>query len=401
MKPLSRTGTLAVSWTLFFGLGLLVAALGPAIADLATRTGSTVVEAGGVLTALFCGGFAAQLAIGALSERIGQRALLFAGALCYGGGMLGMALSPALPLTLACGVVTGLGHGTLVVVMHVLIAQLFPERSVSALNLLNVFFGVGATLGPVVARQALQEWGSALPALWIGAGLMFIQLPFIPLLATRPDVAAHADGGAQGGAPRARVYGLPALWLFGLMLFLYVGAESGVGSWATRYLERSTAIKPADAAFVASGFWLALTVGRMLGAALGTRLSSAALLQLCLGGAALGGVVFALSPGNLALSSAAILLLGVCFGPVFPTTLALVSATFPQAQGVATSAIVAMGNGGGIVLPWLIGLLLERAGPPASALLVMVATLSMAAIFTAYRLRRRGAPEAAREPIAS
>lgn len=400
MKPLSRTGTLAVSWTLFFGLGLLVAALGPAIADLATRTGSTVAAAGGVFTALFCGGFAAQLAIGALSERIGQRALLFAGALCYGGGMLGMAFSPALPLTLACGAVTGLGHGTLVVVMHVLIAQLFPERSVSALNLLNVFFGVGATLGPVVARQASQEWGSALPALWIGAGLMFIQLPFIPLLATKPRAPRQAAGNAQSAAARASVLAMPALWLFGLMLCLYVGAESGVGGWATEYLRRSTAIEPANAAFVASGFWLALTAGRMLGAVLGTRLGSAALLQLCLGGAALGGIAFALGPGNLAVSSGAILLLGVCFGPVFPTTLALANATFPQAPGAATSVIVAMGNSGGIVLPWLIGLLLERSGPQASALLVMAATLGMAAIFAAYWTRQRRLPQDAGEPAA-
>ena len=78
--------------------------------------------------------------------------------------------------------------------------------------------------------------------------------------------------------------------------------------------------------------------------------------------------------------------MGLCFGPVFPTTLAVITAAFPQAQGTATSIVLGIGNTGGIVLPWLMGVLLTRHSPLSGTLLVLAGTLSMVGIFTLYGL---------------
>ncbi len=57
------------------------------------------------------------------------------------------------------------------------------HRSTAALNLVNVFFAVGAVAGPFVASLTLRWWGSALPALWLGALLFLPQLWLAPRLA--------------------------------------------------------------------------------------------------------------------------------------------------------------------------------------------------------------------------
>ena len=102
-----------------------------------------------------------------------------------------------------------------------------------------------------------------------------------------------------------------------------------------------------------------------------------------------GGLILSFSTGNLALSSLALALLGVSFGPVFPTTLAIASGLFPQTPGAATSLIVALGNVGGLVLPWMLVFVLENQGPRPSALLIGVSALVIGAVFRGYGLLYR------------
>lgn len=367
---------MAASCMSFFALGVLTAALGPALPDLAANASSSLTTIGAVFTALFLGGFITQLIAGPLNDRLGQRPVLLTGIVLLAAGICGIAVSHSLPLTLACALVAGLGHGAVDVSTNVLIAQVFAARSTSALNLLNVFFGVGAVAGPAIAGLTLRVWGTALPALWLGAGLMLVQAPFVLRLASAPSPAHHDDLAAPG----AVLIRSPLLWAFGGLLLLYVGTETGIGGWTATYMERTATIGAAAAALVTSGFWLALTGGRVAGALIGARVAAGVLLRLSLAGALVGTVLLAISPGNAALTVVAVILIGFCFGPIFPTALSIVTATFRRAPGTATSVVVAMGSLGGMLLPWVQGALLESRGPAASVVLVAAGTLAMLAL---------------------
>jgi fucose permease len=122
---------------------------------------------------------------------------------------------------------------------------------------------------------------------------------------------------------------------------------------------------------------LALTGGRVAGALLGARVAAGVLLHLSLAGALADAVLLAISPGNAALTVMAVILIGFCFGPIFPTALSIVTATFRRAPGTAVSVVVAMGSLGGMLLPWAQGALLESRGPAASVVLVAAGTLAM------------------------
>jgi fucose permease len=304
---------------------------------------------------------------------LGQRPVLLAGAVLLALGTLGLATSRELPLMLACAAVAGLGHGAIDVSTNVLIAEVFATRSAAALNLLNVFFGLGAVAGPAVAGLTLRLWDTALPALWLGAGLMLLEAPLILLLPSVSYARADASPAHVAASPLRSI----RLWAIGALVLLYVGVENGVASWTTVYLERTTALDQAAAALITSGFWLALTGGRIAAAFSGARLAAERMLLIALAGALAGGALLATSTGSASLTIAAVLLLGFCFGPIFPTALAITTASFRRAPGTAASVVVAMGSAGGTLLPWLQGALLERAGPAASVLLVAAGTLAM------------------------
>ncbi len=80
-------------------------------------------------------------------------------------------------------------------------SELVPARRASAVNLVNMFFGVGAVVGPLVVSVLLRRTGAALPALWMGAGLLAaaavaarIALPD-RLPASHDDAPASAEAG--------------------------------------------------------------------------------------------------------------------------------------------------------------------------------------------------------------
>jgi fucose permease len=160
-------------------------------------------------------------------------------------------------------------------------------------------------------------------------------------------------------------------------------------------------VPPEQAALAASGYWFALTAGRLTGAGIGARLGSRALLTLALSGVLGGALVLLLSGGNAAVMVGGLLLMGLSLGPVYPTAVARTAALFPYAPSRAGAAVMAMGSVGGMVLPWLLGSTLEWGGPYTSIAVAASGALAMLVLHAAPQLTearraRAGARAAAR-----
>ncbi len=360
--------TAIVTCGVFFAAGLTLAALGPSLPILALRIGVDIAALGGLFTATSVGVIIAQLGVVRAGRRFDQRTILAASVLLMGVGGMAIAQGGALSTLFAAALLSGLGFGGVVATGNTLVARLFPGRSAAALNGINLFFGVGAMVGPAIAGAANARFNAPQLALWVGGGLMAALAPVVLGAATRSVSGAASTSGARVAAP-------PRSWLFGLMLLVYTGTEIGFGAWLTLYMVSSAALDLVSAALVVSGFWLALTSGRALAATLGGQISVYGLLKLCLIGLLLGTILLTLSIGNLVITCIGVLLFGLSCGPIFPTVIALVSSSTPGST--ATSMVLAMGNSGGLLVPALIGLLLTRYGPPAVAGLLVLAALLM------------------------
>jgi fucose permease len=147
----------------------------------------------------------------------------------------------------------------------------------------------------------------------------------------------------------------------GLVLFLYVGAEIGLGSWVSSYAREAAGAGIMAAALMTSGYWAALLLGRLVTARmLADGRAAEGVLIAGIVGAGLSSVVLALFGGTLAVGAAAAFATGLFFGPIWPVAMGIGSQRFP---GTAPAAMVTIGNAGGIVFPWLQGLVLASAGP--------------------------------------
>lgn len=391
---MSKRIILIVSCLSFFALGWLAAVIGPAMNDLADQNNAALSAVGAVFLLTFLGGLPAQAVAGMVSDRYGQRPVLIAGAVLLGLSAFGISLSPALSLTLSFSLVWGLGFGTLDIGHNVLIAELYAAR-VNVMNLLHVFFGVGAVVSPAVAGLSLELWDSALPAVWIGGGLMLATLPFVYRL---PRGRTRRAAPASGQARATFSYRQPLLWLFGMVMLVYVGIEIGVGGWAQPYLERTTTLSPSTAALATSGFWLALTASRMVIALIGGRMTSTQVLWLAVLIAAVGGSLLAVSTGNAALSIVAVLIAGFGFGPVYPTIIVIVTTLFREAPGKAASVVAIMGGIGGGVIPWVQGILLDQVSPAAGVMFVGAGAVLMVGLWAVVARRAGHAQIAASDP---
>lgn len=369
----------------FLAAGMVLSGLGPALPFLAARSQQHVVALGVLFTAISLGVILAQALVGRASDRFGLQIVLAAGMVLMSVGALALAVSSRFVLLVLAALLMGIGYGAVLSAGNLLVARLYPTRSAAALNGVNVFYGIGSIIGPLLAGYAGAQLGASYAALALGAAVLLVLAPF---LMGRLEVAVHDTVAVP---PADDMRGAGVLWLLAVLLLIYIGTEVGLGGWITVYLITSAHLTPEMAALGASGFWLGFTAGRMLGTALGLRLTSSALLLSSLSGVLGAAAILLFGVGAQLPSVVGILLLGLACGPVFPTLLAVImSAT--QGSNRAAARVLALGNTGGLLLPALFGFLLGSYGPAAMAGMVFGAALGMlivGAIGVALLVQRR------------
>jgi fucose permease len=266
---------------------------------------------------------------------------------------------------------TGLGHGSVDLSVNVLVSRTYTEKNAAVMNLLHFFFGVGAFGGPALISLSLSLVGSGLVVLWAAA----VGLVIMAFLATK--VHTPYESTKQEKTQSDNVYGSLTLWLMGLVMLIYVGIENGLGGWSTTYTNQTTGLSLEKSALVTSGYWGALTIGRLVAAMIGSRIAARTLLFGAFVLSLAAGLVFAISTGYLIPTVASILLISFFGGAVYPTMMSLIITTFSHAPGKAASIGAAMGSVGGMLIPLAQGYLQEQVSPSASAWYVTAGLLLM------------------------
>lgn len=363
-----------------FGVGMYASAFGPALPFIAEDLGVSLDTAGLVLTAFFLGSISASATIAIALHRHHPRTLAAWGVAAAGTGAVLVGAAPTWPAALLGAAVLGVGDGLVVAALHILMSV--TSRDVpSAMNRLNLFFAFGAMLGPLWAGALLAASGER----WIvfsGIG-GYEGITLLVLLASRAP-APRQDAMAEEGFV---LPGNPTAWVMGAVLFLYVGAEFGLGAWVSSYARASADAGVFAAALLTSGYWSALALGRVISGVYFTRGREASLLlAVSIAGAGVSSLVLALSSGNIALSAVSVFGAGLFLGPIWPATIAIAS---EDALAHATAATVTMGNAGGVAIPWVQGRVLVGAGPTQGVAVTAALSGVMFVIVAAFRARRR------------
>ena len=378
---MSREGTITrLAYSCLLMVGIHSGWIGPFLPQISHAAHLPIERAGLIVSAAAAGYFISVLIAGEINQRLSAQKILVGAMAFFTAGLTGLAVAPGLAGLLCAGFLIGLANGGIDIGANALIAELNRERLASALNYLHVLFGVGALLGPLIVSVA---FASRVPYWWVfGAGALVCAAIAFRLGVTPAIEVRRAPAPGDGFIP---MLSRPLIWAISGVMFLYVGAEIGIGAWLFLYLRTAGALSPLLASSGVSLYWLGLVCGRAFGGRLGHRIAlpQFTMLASALSAAALVILIAAPTAGGLAAS--AVFLIGFGYGPVFPNMIAVGAARFPAEVGRMTSIVVAGGALGGIVAPWIMGHAIADVSARASMEVALAATLAMAALALSLR----------------
>jgi fucose permease len=361
---------LVLAFSTFLLIGGNDGALGILIPSMRLWYRSDAVTISWLFLCFAAGYLVAAFNNGLLMAMLGERRLLLLGLGLFVLGAGGCSIRPPFLLFLCSGAQLGLGVGIVDAGLNAYIAAL--PRNVVLLNYLHAFYGVGALLGPLLASTLL-----ALQLGWQATYLAWCVLALLILSGFWLTFQREPRASRQTVSATARSSLLPALrqrsvWLAALFLLFYTGTEVTMGNWGYSFLTLARSGSLLLSAWVVSGYWCGLTLGRLLLATLGARLGAQRMIALCLAGVIPGLLLVWLLPFWGA--APGFCLVGFSLGPLYPTTIVFASQiVVPRQLPGVVGFLACLGSAGSSFFPWLAGNAFQHLGfwflPPFALLL--------------------------------
>lgn len=318
---------------------------------------------------------------GVVTERIGRRRILIAAALAHGLGLAVVALVPPWGVALAAAVPAGLGAGALDGGSNGLILDLYQAARGRALNILHLFFSIGALSSPLVVGQ-LVDAGVAWQGILIATAVVFVPLAGLYAVASLPHgrhVAAPRESGARRATPIAFTWPLLTLEV---AIACYVAAEVGVSNWLVRFLDT---VPLGTATGALSLFWAGLALGRLISARIADRFDH---LQFTIVATTIAGIATfaAVLVPSVGASILLFGLVGFASGPVFPMIVAVAGDRFPQRSAAVGGFMAGASVAGSSLYPPIMGFMSVSVG--LSAAMLGAGLLSLACAVSLLAARR-------------
>jgi fucose permease len=363
--------------------GFIAAMLGtvmPTFTDLFKLSGE---QNGNIALAQGLGLVIASISVGPLIDKRGKKIALLGGLILITGALAGLPTAAGATQLMLLYFVLGLGGGIIVTGANALASDVDESRRASTLNFLNLFFGFGGLLTPLLVANFFQgDSATKLKICYLGAGLGVIALIANIVAKIPPPTGERSFKMSEVGGIVTR----PVLYMLALFLFLYVACEVGVWNWLTSYLI-SRNIPEAKALNILSlGFALGLLIGRVVVSRILIRISS---MNVTLAAAALMAATtfMMLQSSDATYAWIAVFCAGLAMAPVFPTTLAMVADAFPRGTATAMGIVITCGWVGLLVSSPIIGAVAGQGNTNLGTALLLLPAFSIAMVLVNLALR--------------
>ncbi|KAH8731059.1 major facilitator superfamily domain-containing protein [Phaeosphaeriaceae sp. PMI808] len=361
--------TFAAFWS-FIVMGSNDAAYGALIPYLQEYYSLTFVVISLVFLSPFVGYAASALLNNTIHLKYGQRGVAMMAPTCHLIAYIVIAVHPPYPVLVVIFMLAGFGNGLADAAWNAWIGNMANPNEV--LGFLHAFYGLGAVLAPLVATTMITK-GSRLP--WYCFYYVMIGMAVIELVtgstafwretgaifrADNPRTTSTKDNRMKEALirlPHARV-----TWLCAIFLLGYVGIEVALGGWIVKFMLEVRGAGDFASGMTATGFWMGITVGRIIlgfvTPRLGERLAIAIYLPLTMG----LELIFWLVP-QFYVSAVAVSLQGFFLGPLFPAAIVVATKLLPRHLHVsAIGFAAAFGGSGGAILPFAVGAIAQAKG---------------------------------------
>ena len=372
----------ALSWSAYAGMfvfGIVMALIGAILPALSGRLEFGLADIGTLFLAMNLAMLACSSFIGLAMDRFGMKPPLLAGPVLVAAALALIASAARFSALTPAVVLLGLGGGALNAATNTLIADIHddPRRKSAALNILGVFFGLGALFMPFTISVLIAAFG--INALLLGSAVLCLGAA---VFAGSLKYPAPKQQHRLPVAEMPRFLQSPLVLLMSCLLLFQSGMEFTLGGYISTYMTRGFGMTVGSASLVLAGYWASIMIARLVLSRVLAAARPAIVVVLCAAGAAAANVSLALAPnGTDAVIGAC--LAGFALSGIFPTTLGIAGARFRDFSGTVFGILFTAALTGGTILPWVAGRIAAAAGLSwvfafAAAAFVAISGLAMA-----------------------
>lgn len=314
---------LIIIYLAFISLGLPDSLLGSAWPVIHKELGVAVGSAGFVSVVITCGTVISSLISTRMIKKFGTGAVVTVSVFMTALALLGISLSNRFLFLCVLALPLGLGGGAIDAGLNNFVALHYKA---SHMSFLHAFWGIGACMSPIIMSGALRSsfgWhGGYRIVSIIQLVLAFCMLFSLPLWrrAAADAPAPEAVLPPSDGQPPVSAIRRKGVIAAMLCFVIYCAGEMSVGLWASTYLVNVRNLDTATAAAWGSVFFFGVMGGRLLSGVAAMRVKPANLVRIGIL-TAMCGAVLLLLPLPRYFQLAALILIGVGAGPIFPNML--------------------------------------------------------------------------------
>ncbi|HEY9060602.1 MAG TPA: MFS transporter [Pseudobacteroides sp.] len=376
---------LIIIYMAFISLGLPDSLVGVAWPLMQLEFGVPFESAGMVSMFIAGGTIVSSLASGFVHKHLGTGKITFISCLVTAASLLAYSFAPSFIWLLLLAIPLGLGAGSVDSALNNYVALHYKAHHMSWLH---CFWGVGATLGPIIMSQFIagqNSWRNGFVAVSLIqfslVVLLFFTLPLWDRMAkefhNKSDKLNEAEfmnnhGDSNKGAEEQdkelvpeKEKSLKPLKVKGVKLALasflfYCGVESTMGLWGSSFLVGVKGLTPAAAAQLVSMFYAGITIGRFITGFITLKLNNITLIR---GGqiTALAGAIVLLLPLPTLFTLLSFIVIGIGCAPIFPCMIHETPARFGKENSQAIIGYqMALAYTGATFLPPFLGVVAAR-----------------------------------------
>ncbi len=306
--------------------------------------------------------------------------------------LIGFSFAPSYWVMLPLAIILGLGAGAIDAGLNNFVALHFSAKH---MNFLHCFYGVGVSLSPYLMSVALANsgwrWGYRY-AFFIQGAITLLLVASLPLWKKAVSNGSGEEEEESVSCSFFKMAKMPTVRIAWLVILITNALEYTCGTWASTYLVNQKGLSPDIGAIGLTVYYVGMAMGRFLSGLISSKVKTWNRIWMGCGIVAVAVVLFVL-PLNVIVSMAALFLIGLGNGSIYPNLMHLTPYNFGRSisQSIMGSQI-AFAYIGVMIAPPLVSLICNICGMGAYPIFIiaLAAVMTLSMLLFAFKLNSQG-----------
>lgn len=347
------------TYLLMFSFAMSATMISPMMPEIIKHFSIKLSQGGLILTLQSIGGILVVALAGVFADRVSKSKLILMGFFLYIVCLLLISVVPLFSILLGLSFIFGFGSRLVDTLSNAYISDLFPEKKARYLNILHSVFGIGALIGPIYTRFLLDTGFS-----WrhIFRFLGYISVPILIwfyFTQNGTEIVIHKENKGKNKEKLSTLLKNKQIWFLSIVMFFYVGHQSGMMLWTPMYIETYLKGSAFLASLSLSIYWVGIIISRMTFSHITRNYKNSFLIRWT---SIIGGILlfFGLYSKQTWPVIIFLAISGLLTGAFIPLLIDIASSKYPNNTGAVTSILYFSLNTSIMVFPWLVGLIAEN-----------------------------------------